>query len=69
MPTPSVPRPRPPSSAPGPRCTSLAARRDAITAQLGNLSGVIDALAVSDDAPAHPPATTPPTHPLHPLHP
>jgi ElaB/YqjD/DUF883 family membrane-anchored ribosome-binding protein len=27
---------------------TLAARRDAITAQLGNLSGVIDALAVSD---------------------
>ena len=48
MPTSSAPRPRPPSSGPGPRCTSLAARRDAITAQLGNLSGVIDALAVSE---------------------
>ena len=33
---------------------TLAARRDAITAQLGNLSGVIDALAVTDAA-HHPP--------------
>jgi hypothetical protein len=46
---------------------TLAARRDAITAQLGNLSGVIDALAVSDDPlPGHSPTdhdtpTTPAT--------
>ena len=46
---------------------TLAARRDAITAQLGNLSGVIDALAVSDEPlPAHSPTdhdtpTTPAT--------
>ena len=32
---------------------TLAARRDAITAQLGNLSGVIDALAVSDQTHHH----------------
>ena len=38
---------------------TLAARRDAITAQLGNLTGVIDALAV-------PETTTPPRHHLHP---
>jgi hypothetical protein len=38
---------------------TLAARRDAITAQLGNLSGVIDALAVSDDpTPSDDPTTT-----------
>jgi hypothetical protein len=33
---------------------TLASRRDAITAQLGHLSGVIDALALPDDPPPTP---------------
>ena len=38
---------------------ALAKRRDDITAQLGTLSGVIEALAVPESAPPDDPPTTP----------